>query len=107
MMRRCSVIRMPLAAHRASIFLLSELRLSAVATISSLLGSPHLSSSKVAAQHQRGGSLGSVRLIVIRASRYFMETGTVIKPHGRLIVLVDFQKNATRAKSRQPSHMQV
>src|SRR5471030_2900546 len=104
MMRRCSVMRMPLAAHRASIFLFSELRLSGVATITPLRPSYHISG-KIAAQHQRGGGFAPGHLIIVGTARYFVKAGAVIEPHGGLIVFIDFQEYGARAKGRQPPQM--
>src|ERR1700722_7638706 len=100
-------MRMPLAAHSASILRLSARVLSVVATFVFLQPGFHNISSaprsdQIAAQHQRGGGLASGAGIVVGAAGYLMKSGAIIKPDCRRIVFVDFQEHGARAQSGKP-----
>jgi len=45
--------------------------------------------------------------IVVGATRYLGEAGAAVKPEGRIIVLVNFQKYRTRTKTGKPAHMKA
>ncbi len=64
-------------------------------------------SGKIAPQHQRVGGLAAVPRIVVGAARHFVKTGTLVKPKGRVVALVDLQENGTRAEPGQPAQMQI
>src|SRR5665213_1538136 len=117
MVRRCSVIRMPLAAQSASILLFSGAFFPTVATMSLPLPPYSITqtgvtqtrhnSDQVSAQHQRGGGLAPGARVIIGAAGYFMKTGAVIKADGRRVMFVDFQKYGARAQAGEPPHMQI
>src|SRR5665213_1866164 len=112
MVRRCSVIRMPLAAQSASILRFSGAFFPTVATMSlplppySITQTRH-NSDQVSAQHQRGSGVAPGARVIIGAAGYFMKTGAVIKADSRRVMFIDFQKYGARAQTGEPPHMQI
>src|SRR5947209_5395678 len=105
MTRRCSVIRMPLAAHSASMFALDSAMPHSVAVPPCVIimkeapGAKSaaliawLRSPEVAAQHQ-GGSRGAPRLrIVAVAASDLVERAARVEPARGYVVVIDLEKD--------------
>src|SRR5262245_12691161 len=106
MMRRCSVIRMPLVAHRASILVLASVtaifrgyqhhiksaegRLSARFMASLVHGKSR--SRQVPAHHNGGHAAAAALLIVVSALADFAEACAAIKAEGGRVVFADFEE---------------
>src|SRR5262252_8886409 len=115
--RRCSVMRMPLALHRASMSLgfgafTTLLRATAISRQGAEIhwissrdrcrgGSPLQRLLPITAD--RGG--GPAHLIVRISPPDFSKTRTAIKSKRRDIALVDLEKNAARAERGEPAQM--
>src|ERR1051325_6208854 len=100
MVRRCSVMRMPLAAHSASILVLS---VAGVVVIKPILTQR---TSEITAQNQRRGGLAAGPLVIIGPPRHFAKAGTVVELDRSGVVLVDFEENRAAAETCQPPQMQ-
>src|SRR5574341_2503332 len=111
--RRCSVMRMPLAVHRFSMFLGFGAFTTLLRPIEiSRLGGRDPSgpgdrepvieliwSHEVAAKDQ-GGSTACGGIVALAAAN-LSEPGALIEPPRRHVALLDFEKDRTRAETRQ------
>src|SRR3974390_1755473 len=108
MVRRCSVIRIPLAAQRDSISegCLSKLLTAASHRLSGALLAPSPSrricfpSIEVAAQHQRRSQFAAGMRIVIRTPADLAEPGPAVETERGLVALVYLQKHRSDTRSR-------
>src|SRR5262245_30923188 len=101
MMRRCSVMRIPLARHWASIFV----GFTALTAISCPY--PIIRSNQVAAKHQGHRGLTTLARVISRAPPDLAEAAARIKPASRGIVLIDFEEYCTHPKAREPPQMEI
>src|ERR1700731_838917 len=106
MTRRCSVMRMPVAAQRASI----PVALSAGVDFRAVMGfspsaktlSATAGASGQVAAHQQGFQLFPVRLPVIAlAASGDTKSGPLVEPSRRLIVFLDLEEYGTHATARK------
>src|SRR3954451_2534518 len=86
MVRRCSVMRMPLAAHSASILVLS---VAGVVAINPILSQR---ASEITAQNERRRRFAASALIITGPPRHLAKAGAVVKLVRSGVVLVDFEK---------------
>ena len=116
MTRRCSVMRMPLAAQSASMFArFGHEFLPALPRIACGLARHHRlrrdrvrrSSGQIAAQHQRGGGLPPALGIIVGPPRpTSRKSGAGIEPARRRVVLVDLEEHRAHAEAGEPAQMQ-
>src|ERR1700674_5426158 len=109
MIRRCSVIRIPLATHWASMPLCfsTVTGFSVDATSYERGQNPSIATSdQIAAQHQRRGGAGAA-LVVSLAPADLVEPGPGIEMTGRGVALVDLEQKPPHTIGREPAHMHV
>src|SRR5689334_11728537 len=96
MMRRCSVMRMPLEAQRASMSL-------DLVTVTTILRNYRIAqmASQVAAQHEGGGNLAGAIAVVALPPSDLAESRTRVEAVGRHVLLVDFEKDSVNGEARK------
>src|SRR6185369_8647986 len=105
MMRRCSVMRMPLDAHRASILDFGVFTRSSQPPIIRpgqwrvYCGKNCVESDQIAAQHQGGGGNAWGLLIVAGAPPDLTKSRPMVEPARRFVVLVDLKKYGLDTKT--------
>src|SRR6266566_2979558 len=119
MTRRCSVIRMPLAAHSASMFALDSAMPHSVAVPACVIITKEapgaksaafiawLRSREVAAQHQGGSRRASRPRIVTGAASDLAERIAGVEPARGYVVVIDLEKDRAHAEPGKPAHVQV
>src|SRR6185295_2043759 len=108
--RRCSVMRMPVAAQRASMPVALSAGVDFKAVMDSNLGYADCSAtargSRQVAPHQDGVQLFTARLFIIAfAASCHGKSGPIVKPPRRLIVFLDFEEHGAHAAAREMPQM--
>src|ERR1043166_7957084 len=101
MMRRCAVMRMPLAMHCAS------MKFGLVSVTAKISGGRGPVLHKVPPQDQRGRRLAAALRVIARTAADFRKTRAGVKLSGRTIVLVHLEEHGARAQAGEAAQMQV
>src|ERR1043166_9546510 len=101
MMRRCSVMRMPLAMHCAS------MKFGLVSVTAKISGGRGPVLHKVAPQDQGGRRLAAALRVIARQAADFNKPSAGRNLSGRTIVLVPLEERGGRAQAGEAAQMQV